>query len=149
LMLPVFCLYVAIVVYDLRHKIIPDAFVYTAIILAFVFSLIMSESLISDLVAGIVLFGFFAGLWLLTSGRAIGFGDAKLVLSIGLMLGAANGISAIILAFWIGAVYGIGSMIFSLKKITMKTEIPFAPFLILGAWLAVYYNFDLLHVSLF
>ncbi len=87
----------------------------------------------------------------------MGFGDAKLVLSIGLLLGAALGFSAIIVAFWVGAAYGLGYMflprIFPLlrgsKKITMKSEIPFGPFLIIGAWISVMLNLDLLHVSLF
>ena len=86
----------------------------------------------------------------------MGFGDAKLALSVGILLGASAGFSAIILAFWIGAVFGI---ILLLKKpkdttiksgfqISLKSEIPFAPFIVLGAWLALIFNVDLLHVSL-
>ncbi len=77
----------------------------------------------------------------------MGFGDAKLGLVIGLILGASSGFSAVIFAFWLGAAFGIISMIFSHKKITMKSEVPFAPFLVLGAWLALIFNLDLLHVS--
>ena len=86
----------------------------------------------------------------------MGFGDAKLGLSIGLLLGAAQGFSAIILAFWIGAVVSISYLILcsavfikGAKRLTMKSEVPFAPFLIIGAWVAVVYHLDLLHVSLF
>ena len=31
----------------------------------------------------------------------------------------------------------------------MKSEVPFAPFLVLGAWLAVSLGLDLLHVQTF
>ena len=140
--LPVFCLYIIILIYDFRHKIIPDSLVYSSVILALVFGS-------RDVIAGLILFSFFAAIWLLSSGRAIGFGDAKLGLSIGLLLGTAAGFSAIILAFWLGAASGILYMIFSPKNITMKSEMPFAPFLVLGAWLALIFNLDLLHVSLF
>ena len=140
--LPVFCVYIVILIYDFRHKIIPDSLVYSSIVLA----LVLGNR---DLIAGLILFAFFAAIWLITRGKAIGFGDAKLALSVGLMLGTQQGFSAIILAFWIGAVCGILYMIFSPKNITMKSEIPFAPFMILGAWLAVIFNLDLLHVSFF
>jgi prepilin signal peptidase PulO-like enzyme (type II secretory pathway) len=152
----VFCIYVVITVYDLRHKIIPDSLVYSAILLSVV-GRWLSVSSTLDWLAGPILFILFATVWLLSRGRAMGFGDAKLVLSIGLLLGAANGYSAIILAFWVGAAFGLLYMLFDIlspllrksKKITMKTEIPFAPFLILGAWLALSFNLDLLHVSIF
>jgi prepilin signal peptidase PulO-like enzyme (type II secretory pathway) len=152
----VFSLYVVITIYDLRHKIIPDQLVYLSIALGVLMNLLLGTSLF-DWLAGPILFLLFGSIWLLSRGRAMGFGDAKLVLSIGLLLGAANGYSAIILAFWVGAAFGLLYMLFDTlspllrksKKITMKTEIPFAPFLILGAWLALFLNLDLLHVSIF
>lgn len=154
--LPVFALFIVIVIYDLRHKIIPDQLVYPAILLALLINLLNFPNLL-DLAAGPILFVFFATIWFLSQGRAIGFGDAKLALAIGLLLGGAQGFSAIILSFWIGAVFGLLLIGFShlyplfgsRKKITIKTEIPFAPFLILGAWLGVIFQFNLLHVPIF
>lgn len=110
-----------------------------------------------DYLTGPILFCSLGGLWLLSKGRAIGFGDAKLALAIGVLLGAPAGISAIVLSFWIGAVFGlllIGISRFSPlfgghKRITIRTEIPFAPFLVLGAWFAVILELNLLHVPLF
>ena len=61
----------------------------------------------------------------------MGLGDAKLSISLGWMLGLGMALSAIVVAFWTGAVVGIGLIIFS-KKHGMKTEVPFAPFLVLG-----------------
>lgn len=151
----VFCIYIVIVIYDLRHKIIPDSLVYVAILLSVVNGWFSAYRLL-DWLAGPLLFGFFALIWLLSRGRAIGFGDAKLVLSVGLLLGAALGFSAIILAFWMGAGIGLALLVYSRvvplfvdgKKITIKSEIPFAPFIILGAWLATILNLDLTYVSL-
>jgi prepilin signal peptidase PulO-like enzyme (type II secretory pathway) len=85
----------------------------------------------------------------------MGFGDAKLGLSVGLLLGALQGFSAIILAFWIGALVSLSYI--SLKKIgfikndkglTMKSEIPFAPFIIIGTWISLFLDLNLLHVVL-
>ncbi len=157
LAIPIFCIYVVITIYDLRHKIIPDNLVYSAIILSIFYRYITGGGMI-DWLMGPIIFSFFGLIWLASKGRAIGFGDAKLGLSIGLLLGGSLGASAFALAFWIGASVSLlillfGKLGFSLfkraKGLTMKSEIPFAPFLILGAWLAVVYQLDILHVAYF
>ncbi len=151
-----FCFYIAITIYDFRHKIIPDRMVYLSTASAIVFRILAHGSL-SDWLAGPILFCFFGALWLLSRGRAMGFGDAKLALSVGFLLGMAEGFSAITLSFWIGAAFGlmillsqrINPLLSGVKKITIKSEIPFAPFIILGAWLSSVFHFDILHASLF
>jgi len=154
-MLPVFCIYIVILIYDFYYKIIPDELVYAAILLSVV-SRWLSVGSTLDWLAGPILFTFFGSIWLLSQGRVMGFGDAKLGLSIGLLLGATQGFSAIILAFWIGA---LGSLLYlflnkvgflkNAKELTMKSEVPFAPFIIIGAWLTLLFNLNLFHVTLF
>lgn len=156
ILLAVFCIFVVITIYDLRHKIIPDSLVYSAILLALVGRWLLGGEFM-DWLAGPILFLFFALIWVITRGRALGFGDAKLALAIGVLLGAGMGYSAVVLSFWMGAVFGLGYLLVSRtlpllrgsKRITMKSEIPFAPFLVGGAWLSLIFNLDLLHVSLF
>ena len=138
LFIPVFCLYITIAIYDWHHKIIPDGFVYPAILLSIVGG---------GWLAGLILFAFFASIWLLSRGKAMGFGDAKLGASIGFLLGAPLALSGIILAFWIGALYGITLMLFGRKNITIKSEVPLAPFMVLGAWLSLIFQLDLLQIA--
>ena len=151
----VFCIYIVITIYDFKHKIIPDELVYAAILISLVVRWWLGGSAV-DWWAGPILFAFFASVWLLSRGRAMGFGDAKLGLSVGFLLGAVQGFSAIILAFWIGA---LGSLTYLLlnktgfikkaKKLTMKSEVPFAPFIVVGAWLALVFDLDIFYVALF
>ncbi len=144
LFLIVFCIYIVIAVYDFHHKIIPDKLVYSAILFAFLGRL-LSDNYTLDWLAGPILFGFFAAVWHFSKGRAMGFGDAKLGLSVGFLLGAAQGFSAIVLAFWLGALASI--FLIGSKKFTIKSEVPFAPFIILGAWIASTFSLDLLYVT--
>jgi prepilin signal peptidase PulO-like enzyme (type II secretory pathway) len=152
----IFCVYVVITIYDLRHKIIPDSLVYTSIFLSLIYRIIVGGS-IFDWIAGPILFLFFALIWLVSRGRAMGFGDAKLSLSVGLMLGANLSYSAFVLSFWIGALCALGLMLLVRlgalsqrgKRLTMKSEIPFAPFIVLGAWIALILHFNILHVTFF
>ncbi len=151
LLFTLFCLLVLIVVYDLKHKIIPDNFSYAFAALSLIkilfFSTTFPFTLTSwDLFAGLILASPFALLWLISQGRWMGLGDAKLALGIGWFLGLKAGFVSIVLAFWIGAIFGVTLIgINKLQKtslfkhhVTMKSEIPFAPFLILGL-LLVYF----------
>jgi len=62
----------------------------------------------------------------------MGFGDAKLALGIGWLLGMTKGITAITLAFWIGAIVGVALIYLSKNKYGIKSAIAFGPFMILG-----------------
>lgn len=146
------CLYIAIIIVDSREKIIPNKFIYPAIALSVVFRLVIGGSLL-DWLTGPILFALFTLGWYLTKGRGLGFADGKLALSIGLILGGEQGVSAVVLAFWLGTAavlpvmfYG---MIFKKNRLTMKSEIPFGPFLILGAWVSLLFHLDIFHLALF
>ena len=144
------CLAVVIAVYDMRHMIIPNAFVYAWAILGLIPQTIAFTALgvtqisVLDLLAGPILFVFFWALWFFSKGSWMGFGDAKLALAMGLVLGLSRGLTAVVMGFWIGALYGILLML--CKKAGMKSEVPFGPFLIIGFFLALFLNFDIMHL---
>ena len=154
---------IAITVYDFKHKIIPDGLVISFSILAILkivadFFLINStpaeakSHLIWYLVAGPLLASPLFFIWLFSKGKWMGLGDPKLVLGIGWFLGPIMGLSALILAFWTGAIYGLALLLLSKfrwhgLKIDSKTEVPFAPFLILGFLLVFFFDIDILHLG--
>ena len=147
----IFSLLIIISVYDIRHKIIPDKLVYifigVSLILVFVNwttgnPLFIIPSFI-NLFAGPILAAPFALLFLVSKGKWMGLGDAKLILGIGWMLGFSLGIASVILSFWIGSIISLFVMFFTKNKIGMKTEIPFAPFLIIGAFIVFLFSIDL------
>ncbi|MDA1334888.1 MAG: prepilin peptidase [bacterium] len=134
-----FSLLLAITVYDIRHKIIPDQFSATLFVIAVVTELVYLWSIgsfapsewIGDVLAAIGIFSFFGGIWLISKGEWMGFGDAKLSISLGLFLGFPAIFLAFLIAIWSGAIYGI-IMIFA-RGYKFKTEVPFAPFLATGS----------------
>jgi len=154
---------ISITVYDIKHKIIPDGLVITFGVLALLkivadYFLMTSTPeeikvhLISYLVAGPALALPLFLIWLVSRGRWMGLGDPKLVLGIGWFLGPVLGLSAVILAFWTGAIYGVVLLILSKFKwhglqIDGKSEVPFAPFLILGFLLVFFFNIDILGLA--
>ncbi|KKT19136.1 MAG: Prepilin peptidase, partial [Parcubacteria group bacterium GW2011_GWB1_43_8] len=107
-----FSFLIIIAVYDYRHQIIPNLFVWIFNGLAFIGLFRTSDFGFrifnwNNLLSGFILFAFFALLWGVSKGRWMGFGDAKLALGIGWLLGMTKGIAAITLAFWIGAIAGV------------------------------------------
>jgi leader peptidase (prepilin peptidase) / N-methyltransferase len=130
------CLLLVITMYDFRHKIIPDKIVYPFIALAFVSVVWNTTSTLGfaflpAIVAGPLLAAPFFFLYFFSKGRAMGFGDVKLALGIGWLVGIVGAISVFLLSFWIGAIVGVVLMAFS-KRHGIKSEIPFAPFMIVA-----------------
>lgn len=160
---------VVILVYDLKHKIIPDAFVYAFAILS-IFHLFIAFSPTGNveflnpsgwsmLAGGLLAFPFYL-LWLISDGAWMGLGDAKLALGIGWFLGLSAGGSAIIFGFWVGAVISIALLLLShfvasarkdnwlglrsvLPRLTMKSEVPFAPYLIIGLLIVFFLKYTI------
>lgn len=155
LLVVIFSTLLVIAVYDLRHQIIPDGLSFLFALLGL--SLFFFEAngvrafhfpFVWTLIAGPMLFFPFWALWAISSGRWLGLGDGKLALGIGWFLGATLGGSAIMLAFWVGAAYALSVMgiqkIYSMyrrsarKGLSMKSEIPFGPFLILAVFVVYF-----------
>ena len=136
---------IIIFVYDFKHYIIPDKVIYPAIVIAFIYNLITGYRLpvTGYLLAAFAAAGFFLFIVLISRGKWMGVGDIKLAFLIGLLLGWPNTLLALFLAFLIGAIIGLGLII--LKKKTIKSELPFGPFLILGIYIAFFWGKEIIN----
>lgn len=150
-------LLVAIAVYDLRHKIIPNLLVYLFAGYALIFMLVSSWGEVGfwDLLSGPFLFLPFFLLWYLSGGRWIGLGDGKLALGFGWFLGFVGGLSAVIYGFWLGAIWAIIAIFAqrsfyrrALDKLSFASEVPFAPFLIAGFFIVLFSGLTLANLIL-
>jgi len=150
----IFALLVVVALYDLRHKIIPDELSLTLGILTFLglfflnldnLALHFHLPSILEFLSGILAALPFYLLWLVSSGRWMGLGDAKLAISLGWLLGLYNSLSMLLLAFSTGALVGIFLIIFS-PKYGLKSEIPFAPYMIFATMFVFFFGFHILGV---
>lgn len=137
-----FSVLLIIAVYDFKHKIIPDSLSFIFGVATFIGLFFFSNYIfyphfpsVLEFLSGILLALPFALLWLISKGTWMGLGDAKLALGLGWLLGFYGILSGAILAFWLGAIVGLFLVIFS-KRYGIKSEIPFAPFLISGVLIA-------------
>lgn len=149
---------IALSVIDMRLMIIPDQIIIALAFLGIAFAVLDSGSFVGAYAVllprfnnsfvnhgaggllGIALLGLIV---VLSKGRAMGMGDVKLAGAMGLLLGLPDSIFALALAFLAG---GIGSAVLLLfRKTSLKTMVPFGPFLVIGFWLHIFFSHSLLH----
>jgi len=147
---------IVIFVYDLKHYIIPDTPLFLAIGMTIGYTLFVwvienwdlirnlelgirnLEPLLNPAGAGILASAFFFAIYAFSKGTWMGFGDAKLALLMGLVLGFPGIIVAIFFAFVVGALLSLFLIFF--KKKQWKSQVPFGPFLVLGTFLALFFG---------
>ncbi len=151
-------------VYDIEHLIIPDEYVVALSGVAVLLACFSTGSFMLPawtlILAPLGSFGFLGGLWQISGGRWIGLGDAKLSIPLAVAVGISNVFSLVVVAFWVGAVMsltflGVQKLLergqqylrFFHTPLTMKTEVPFAPFLIASYALVQYAHIDVFELT--
>ena len=132
---------------DLKYGIIPDkiliptaviSLAYIAFSIFYPLSSNVQFSIFNHLLSAVAAFLFFLFIYLVTRGRGMGFGDVKLAFVIGLILGFPGIVLAIYIAFLTGGLVGIILILWKKKK--LKSAVPFGPFLIIGAFTALFFQ---------
>lgn len=145
ILVPIVFVFISIFFIDLEYGIIPDSLSILLVILAIGYTLLSHQSMGNHLFAALVSFLFFFTLFFVTRGKGMGFGDVKLAFVLGLLLGFPLIVVSLYVAFLTGA--GISIILIMWKKKSFKkSTIPFGPFLVLGAIMALFYGREMLSV---
>jgi leader peptidase (prepilin peptidase)/N-methyltransferase len=136
----VFGLYLAVLVLllatDLDQRLLPDVFTLPAIPLAFLFGFsglnpLVPQGLILATVIGIAVPAVLFVISIPFGKGAIGQGDLKLLVSVGIIAGPLRLVYGVIYGALLAGVVLI--VLLLLRRITLKTFVPYGPFLIIGA----------------
>lgn len=141
LFLPIASVLAFIVLYDLRHTVVP-VFASTAlVILSLAYALVAAPGAASLgltlLSAGLIGLFFFL-IYALSRGRAMGLGDAPVALALCLLVGGELALPGFLFSFWIGGIVGIAILVSRPRGRRMGIEVPFVPFLAAGYLLAFF-----------
>lgn len=132
-------LLLVIFVYDLKHYIIPDKIIYPAILVSGILGWqYATHNILYTIYAAVGACAFFAAIFFVSRGKWLGFGDVKLAFFMGLFLGWPAILPAVFLAFLLGGIIGI-ALILARKK-TMKSQVPFGPFLVAGTLISMFWG---------
>lgn len=139
-----------IVVYDLRHTVVPTAASNALLALGVLMTTVTYTSVemlsYTYITAGAIGLFFFL-MHALSKGRAMGLGDAPVALALSLLI-APYAVSGLLFSFWIGAVVGIGILVMRSGGPRMGIEVPFVPFLAAGYLTAYFLSWNLLTLIL-
>ncbi|HSX24899.1 MAG TPA: prepilin peptidase [Candidatus Andersenbacteria bacterium] len=126
------CILLILIRIDLVSMILPDRFIALLVIASCALAIITYSSF-QDIIFGLLTgVGFLYGLWMITAGEGIGFGDVKLMIPFGILFGFQGIVTLLFISFFIGGIVGI--WLISIKKAGRKTAVPFGPFLALAAF---------------
>ncbi|MGH7196150.1 MAG: prepilin peptidase [Candidatus Saccharimonadales bacterium] len=132
----------ALVVYDLKWMLLPDKIVLPLIALGFMDAALRTSlaqggivELANHIVLGVAsLAGVYWLLYMVSKGRWVGFGDVKLSVFIGAVLGWQKSLLVLMLANLIGFLIIVPGLLSG--KLTRTSRIPFGPFLIAAFFIA-------------
>jgi len=139
---------------DIRYQIIPDEMqvalfilgvsqiVYTSLFLRGASILGISQDVGMQMVYGAAVMSPLLLVFLITKGRGMGFGDVKLAFVMGLILGLMSGFLALYIGFVVGGL--VGGILLLAKKGKRKTKIAFGPFLILGFYIMLFFESEVI-----
>lgn len=142
---------IVIAAYDTLHLELPDILSYLGIIISigFIFYKVAIAGEITvyqaylpyiyGLLAGVGLMGI---LVILSRQKWMGAGDILVGSLMGLFLGFSNTLVALFFAFAIGAIFGL--ILIAMKKKGVKDVVPFAPFLVTGTFIALFFGTQIL-----
>lgn len=129
--------FIALIIYDARWYLLPNKIVFPLQGFALIFSIIRlinypdAYSIIDLLLALIFGYGLFMALFHVSKGKWIGYGDVKLAVVIGLLLGKGELVLMMLfLASLMGSIIAIPMLV--THKANRSTKLPFGPFLIIA-----------------
>lgn len=120
--------FISIIFFDYLYFLIPDKIILPLTILAILFNYFFRRpEFMTLLLSALFMGGIFAIIHVVSRGKWVGFGDAKLLFLIGLALGYPLGVLSMILSVWLAALVGI--VLIALGRANRKTALPFGSFL--------------------
>lgn len=138
LVLGVMGFFMLIAVIDLKYRLILNIVTYPAFIIAVIMQVvILPDALLNVVIGGVFAFGIF---FIVAQMKPddLGGGDVKLAALIGVIFGFPNMLWALIVGGTVGALAAIYLVVRGSS--TLRSYIPYAPFLCTGAMVALMYN---------
>lgn len=137
---------VIIFFYDAKYLEIPEIFLWLLLLISIIIPIFSGNS-INDVLFGGLIGGGILGIMVgISNEKWMGSGDIFIGLAYGLLLGIQKSILFLFLAFVIGALYGI--ILIAIKGKNIKSEVPFAPFLIIAGVIAIVWGGKLVNFYL-
>jgi len=157
-----FSLFILLALIDMRLRIIPDELNVIIAVLGALIALEISKIgaggisflgyyamlfghaqniVVNRILASAIGFLFLGAIVFLTRGKAMGMGDVKFAIPLGILFGFPDIVAILAFAFIIGAIISVPLLLNRRKR--MKDAVPFGPFLVLSSALVFFFGFQI------
>lgn len=131
--------FVVLTFYDILFQEVPDEVSLPAVVISFLYFFFYADYQLANLFVGILVPAlFFGGLFFISKGRWLGGGDIRIGALMGAILAWPNILIGLFIGYFVGAVFSLLGLMTG--KISRKSQIPFAPFLLIGAYIAMFWG---------
>ena len=132
-------IFVLLSVYDGLYKEVPDEISLPTILISFLTIWIFKIHSIENILTGLLIpVLFFGSLFILSRGKWLGGGDVRIGALMGILLGWPNVIIGLFIGYAFGSIFSLGGIL--IGKLHRKSQIPFAPFLFIGTYIAIFWG---------
>ncbi|MDQ5962599.1 MAG: leader peptidase (prepilin peptidase) / N-methyltransferase [Patescibacteria group bacterium] len=139
----------AITLYDLRHRLVPGFFFVVFLLLSLI-AMVLRYATENDpytFLAPVLVASPFIVAFLVTKGRALGFGDILMYLAVGAFFGLEQGLAVLFLSVWIGGMVALILHIKNNTKYGMKYALPFVPFITVAFLIVLFTDIDVISIG--
>ncbi len=137
------CVFVLLSVYDGLYKEVPDEISLPTILISFFAVWILGIHSIENILTGLLVpVLFFGSLFIFSRGRWLGGGDVRIGAMMGILLGWPYVLIGLFIGYVFGSIFSLGGIV--IGKLSRKSQIPFAPFLFIGTYIAMFYGNSIL-----
>lgn len=131
--------FIVLTFYDFLFKEIPDVISLPAIFVAVLYAVLNHTMTTQSLLLGMAIpMAFFGLMYFGSKGRWLGGGDIRIGALMGALLGYPMILTGLFFGYLFGSIYSLVGL--ALKIFDRKAQIPFAPFLLLGAYVAMFWG---------
>ena len=135
--------------YDYKHSYVPVLF----LVLFSFLSLCMlgvnyyHQPGIAALLGPLVVSLPFLVIWMLTQGKALGFGDVVLYMAVGAFFSIEQGLAVLLVSVWLGA--SVGIVVYALRRRAKNTStsIPFVPFIVTAFLIVLFTDMSVFSIA--
>jgi leader peptidase (prepilin peptidase)/N-methyltransferase len=138
-----------IALYDLKHSYVPLSYLSVFSFLSFAMLVVRYryEPEPAVLLGPLVVAFPFLLIWIITKGRALGFGDVVLYMAVGAFFGVEQGLAVLLLSVWMGALVGVVVYLNRKRTSNKSTSLPFVPFIVLAFLIVLFTDIDVFSLA--
>lgn len=144
--------------YDLKNKLVPTNYALLLIVIGLAFEAYKAFNYQTvyggftslfwlDLFSGFIVALPFFLIYIFSKKKAVGLGDILVYFGVGYLAGFIFGLSIFLLSVWLGAFISLVLLYLLPKKYHKKSQIPFAPFIILATLIIMFLQLDIIGLS--